>query len=162
MKGIRLRVFISVLSLAVLWSVTATCLLIRRQTAQALPAQSAAMAMEAEDPLTAFRSEREQLRQMEKGQLNDIIYNASGDEASASLARQRLLELMDCESRELEVEGILKARGFEDVLAVVRGDACNILVRGAALSQRENAIILDLVLRQTGIIGGNVKIIPIN
>ena len=162
MKRIRLRAGIAVLALAVLWSVTATCLLVRRQPVQALPAQSAVVATEAADPLTEFRTEREQLRQMEKNQLNDIIHSDNSDAESAALARQKLLELMDGESRELELEGILKSRGFEDVLAVVRDGACNILVRGKPLSQRENAIILDLVLRQTGIIGGNVKIIPIN
>jgi len=36
------------------------------------------------------------------------------------------------------------------------------MVRSESVSRQEAAIILELVTRETGISGGNVKIIPIN
>ena len=46
-------------------------------------------------------------------------------------------------------------------MATVHEDSVNVLVRAESLSQSETAVILELVLRETGISGGNVKIIPI-
>ena len=161
MSEIRRRAMASVLVLAILWSVTMTCIALRRRAVQALPAQSESLTAEAEDPLTRFRAERSQLRAKERGELNDLIHGGSEDPEIVAEAQRRLLALSECEAAELEIEGILRARGFEAVLAVVRANAASILVRGGALSQRENAVILDLVLRQTGITGGNVKIIPV-
>jgi stage III sporulation protein AH len=59
------------------------------------------------------------------------------------------------------IEGILQSRGFEDVLASVSASAANVLIRSEALNHAQSAVILDLVMRQTGLTGGNVKIIPV-
>lgn len=161
MSRIQLRARFAVMILAVMSAVTVTCLLMRNQAVQAMPAQSAAVSEESDDPLTRFRTERGQLRQMEKSQLNDIIHDDKSAPSTVSEAQRRLMDILEWEDMELEIEEILTARGFREILAVVRGETANILVRGEAVSQRESAVILDLVLRQTGITGGNVKIIPI-
>ena len=38
----------------------------------------------------------------------------------------------------------------------------NVILRAEALTRRETAVILDLVLRETGVTAGNVKILTIN
>ena len=52
-------------------------------------------------------------------------------------------------------------RGYSSAVATVHEDSVNVLVRADSLSQSETAVILELVLREAGISGGNVKIIPI-
>ena len=69
---------------------------------------------------------------------------------------------MDSERAETDIEGVLSARGFEETLVTVSATAVNVLVRGETLDRRKTAVILDLVLRQTGVTSQNVKIIPIN
>ena len=61
-----------------------------------------------------------------------------------------------------EAEGLLRLREFADVLVTVHTDSVNVMVRADALNRQQSAVILDLVMRETGISGGNVKIIPIN
>ena len=39
--------------------------------------------------------------------------------------------------------------------------AANVLIRGEAPTHAQSAVILDLVMRETGLTGGNVKIIPV-
>lgn len=162
MEGLKRRAAMSAAVLAALIGVTAGCLLFRAGSPEAVPAQSAQIVEAAENPVTAFRTEREQLRARQKSQLNDIIYNASSDETTVMLAQRQLMELMRSEEAELTLEGVLRLRGFEDALVTVHTDSVNVIVRTEALTQRETAVITELVLRETGVTGGNVKILPIN
>ena len=126
---------------------------------QAGPAE--AVAAEAEDPIAVFRRTRQQLRARQEAQLNDIIHAQAGDERLAAQAQERLLAMLEHARAESEIEGILQSRGFEDALVSVSDAAANVLVRREALTSRESAVILELVMRQTGLTGGNVKIIPV-
>ena len=127
------------------------------------PVLSAASSMETtRDPLEQFRTERQQLRQRQIAQLNELIYGESDDAETTSLAKRRLLELMRWSEQETTLEGLLRLREFADVLVTVHTDSVNVMVRADALNRQQSAVILDLVMRETGISGGNVKIIPIN
>ena len=127
------------------------------------PVLSAASSMEtARHPLEQFRTERQQLRQRQIAQLNELICGESADAETTSLAKRRLLELMRWSEQETTLEGLLRLREFADVLVTVHTDSGNVMVRADALNRQQSAVILDLVMRETGISGGNVKIIPIN
>ena len=114
------------------------------------------------DPIEQFRTERQQLRQMQMEQLNEIVYGGSADAEMIAMAQRRQLELMEWSEHELTLEGVLRLREFEDVLVTVHTDSVNVMVRSDALTREQTAVILELVMRETGISGGNVKIIPIN
>lgn len=114
------------------------------------------------DPIDAFRTEREQLRQMQAAQIDELIHSENADSEVIRMAQTRLLERLDDQEKETTIEGVLRARGFKDAIATVHRDSVNILVRAKSLSRQETAVILELVMRETGISGGNVKIIPIN
>ena len=162
MKGLKLHAVISAALAVTMLTVAAACLAIRQARPRALPAHSEQLSAEAANPLNQFRSEREQLRQRQRAELNDMIHDAATDSETRAMAQRQLLRLMEAETAEAQLEGILKARGFEDALVSVDNAAVNVLVRRDSLTQRETAVILDLVLRQTGVTSGNVKIIPIN
>ena len=114
------------------------------------------------DPIDAFRTEREQLRQMQAAQIDELIHSENADSEVIRMAQACLLERLDDQEKETTIEGVLRARGFKDAIATVHRDSVNILVRAESLSRQETAAILELVMRETGISGGNVKIIPIN
>lgn len=116
----------------------------------------------ARDPLAEFETGRQQLRARRKSQLNALIHDSATDEDTLIAARQKLLSDMDEEKQEETLQGILRARGFDGAVVSVRSGAANILVRSQGLKRQETAVILELVMRETGITGGNVKIIPIN
>ena len=139
--------------------------------AQSAPAYSQVQS----DPMTAFRLEREQLRSRQEAQLNDIIHAPDGDGEIVALARKQLLDMLEHARQEstLEgallarvlqestLEGILQSRGFEDALVSVSGAGANVMLRGEEVTAAQSAVILDLVMRETGLTGGNVKIIPV-
>ena len=130
------------------------------QAVTASPAPSTAM--EETDPLEDFRTEREQLRSMQTAQLNDIIHDGETDSQTRALAQRTLIDLMAWSEQETTIEGVLRARGYADCVATIHEDTANVLVRAEALTRQETAVILELVLRETDVDSGNVKIIPIN
>ena len=114
------------------------------------------------DPLLQFRTEREQLRARQAAQLNEIIYDEDTDAETLRQAQRRLMDMQAEAASEVTLEGILQARGFDGALVSVGRQSVNVLLRCEAVTQRQASVILDLVLRETGVTGGNVKIIPVN
>ena len=129
------------------------------QQVTARPAQSGAAQP---DALTRFRTEREQLRQRQRAELSDIIHDAETDAETLALAQRQLMALLSAEDAEARLEGLIGARGFDGAVVSVSEGAVNVLVRREKLTRQETAVILDLVLRETGVSGGNVRIIPIH
>ena len=119
-------------------------------------------AVQEEDAVAAFRTEREQLRAMQKAQLNEIVHGDGSEPEIAALAQRQLMELCSREEHELTLEGLLTLRGFDDPVVTVQSDSVNVLLRTELVTQQECSVILDLVCRETGVQSGNVKIIPIN
>ncbi len=113
------------------------------------------------DPLDQFRLEREQLTARQEAQLNDIIYNDKTDADTVARAQAQLLSLLGRREQEMDLEGILQSRGFDGALVSVGERSANVLLCQEAVTSQESAVILDLVMRQTGLTGGNVKIIPV-
>lgn len=114
------------------------------------------------DPISEFRTERQQLRQMQISQLNEIIHGGNAAQDIINLANTKLIELMQWSEQETTLEGLLRLREFEDVLVTVHTGSVNVMVRAESLTQQQCTIIMELVVRETGISSGNVKIIPIN
>lgn len=115
-----------------------------------------------EDPLVQFRREREQLRAMQRSQLNDIIHGGAADAEIIGMAQRQLVEICESEEAEITLEGILRMRGYEDCVATVHPDSVNILIRTELITRQDSSLIMELACRETGVQSGNIKIIPIN
>lgn len=109
-----------------------------------------------------FRTERQQLRSMQKAQINEILYGEQTDAELAAMAQEYLLDLLKREEQENLLEGLLEIRGFRDVIVSIRSDSASVFVCADMLTQQESSVILDLVCRETGLLSGNIKVIPIN
>lgn len=127
-----------------------------------VPAAESVEAAVEEDAIAAFRTEREQLREMQKAQLNDLIHDSGTEAEIAAMAQRQLLDLCGREEHEVTLEGLLALRGFENPVVTVQADSVNVLLKAQLVTQQECSVILDLVCRETGVQSGNVKIIPIN
>lgn len=113
------------------------------------------------DPIAEFRTLRQQLRAMQKAQLNEVAHDPSNDDELIAMAQRQLLELCTREEQELTLEGILSMRGWTDPVVTVHQDSVNVLLQSEIITQQESSMILELVCRETGVMSGNVKIIPI-
>ena len=129
-----------------------------RTDVEAEPTGAIAQPSEAE----RFRTLREQLRAMEKAQLNDVAHGADTDEELKAMAKRQLLELCTREEQELTLEGVLEMQVYCDPVVTVHASSVNVLIRAEVITRQESAAILELVCRETGAQAGNVKIIPVN
>ena len=114
------------------------------------------------DAIAAFRTERQQLRAMQRGQLQEIAADETTSAAISEEARRQIINMAEWSEQETTIEGVLKMRGYREAVATVHEDSVNVLVRADSLSEQECAVILELATRETGKSAENIKIIPIN
>ena len=59
---------------------------------------------------------------------------------------------------EANIESLIKAKGFEECVAVINGDKANIIVKSDGLKPNELSQILEIVYLQADILPANVTI----
>ena len=106
-----------------------------------------------------FRTERERVRTQELTSIDSIINNENTDTQTLAEAKKMKLELTDTMEKELLIEGLLKAKGFEDAVITISDAAVNVIVKQKDLTKQQVAQVLEIVLREAGDISAeNVKI----
>ena len=114
------------------------------------------------DKAAEFAADRNALRREELDQLQAIAEDEAASEAVRASANIRIMTLRERMEKEAVIADVLAARGYEAPVVTVQEDSVNVVLRAEALTREEAGIILELVTRETGVTGGNVKIIPIN
>lgn len=106
-----------------------------------------------------FRTERERVHTQELTSIDSIINNENTDTQTLAEAQKMKLELTDTMEKELLIEGLLKAKGFEDAVITISDAAVNVIVKQKDLTKQQVAQVLEIVLREAGDISAeNVKI----
>ena len=110
---------------------------------------------------TTYRSDRESVRNEEIKYYDAII--ASTDttmeaKASAEAKREDLIASMEVE---LVTEGLIKAKGFEDVIVTSTSQGAKVVVKASELTSNQVAQIVSIVTEQTGLAIDYIKIIPV-
>lgn len=106
-----------------------------------------------------FRTERERVRTQELTSIDSIINNENTDTQTLAEAQKMKLELTDTMEKELLIEGLLKAKGFEDAVITISDAAVNVIEKQKDLTKQQVAQVLEIVLREAGDISAeNVKI----
>ncbi|HOO22248.1 MAG TPA: SpoIIIAH-like family protein [Clostridia bacterium] len=109
---------------------------------------------------SSFRDDRENTRAQEILYLDDIITNANSDETTIASAQSKKLTLVDTMETELTLEGLIKAKGFEDCVVTISSEKVNVVVMDSELTIEEAAQILDIIVQQTKYTAKNVIILP--
>lgn len=98
---------------------------------------------------SSHRSNRETARAEEFSYLNAIINSeTTSDEVKAS-AEQKQVELLACIEKELVLESIIKAKGYDDAVVTMSTNNLNVIVNKAELTQLEVAQIVGAMLQET-------------
>lgn len=150
--GVSLILFVAVLCVGALRSVRDEDI---RPTATIAPASAA-------QTIAVFASDRNGVRQAEIGQLEEICRDGQTSDEIRLTAQRRILQLREWMEKEAVIADVLTARGYELPVVTVHEDSVNVVLHASSLSQAEAGVILELVMRETGVTGGNVKLIPIN
>ncbi len=162
-KNFSFAKLLTAVSAAVVVIALACCLpqYLKNRSASARDYSKPAAQISAVDAISDFITERKSVRELEILQLNAVAADEDADPSVRAQALSRLLKLTDYMEKETTLEGVLRMRGFTDAVVTVHSDSVNVVVRSDDLTQSESAIILELVMRETGLTGGSVKIMTV-
>ncbi len=113
---------------------------------------------------TQYRSERLTTRNEELLQLDEIIASASVDSSERAEALSMKIELTEITEKELLLENLIKAYGFEDAVVVIglESQNVNVIAKSPELTADDAVIIYSIVAEEANVSPENVKIIPIS
>lgn len=112
---------------------------------------------------TSYKEDRIAARETQLDILNEIIDNQNITASEKTTAIQSKTELTQKIEAELILEGLIKAKGFEDAIITIGANYYNVIVKNAGeLTSDEVAQILSVVTSETGCLASNVKIIPMD
>ena len=108
------------------------------------------------------RLSRDKLRAGLIDRLNEIVNNDNTNDEMRAEAQKKIIEIGNISEKELTIEGLIKAKGFEDVLIFLTDGNAKIVVSKGELSEQDVVKILDVVVSETNLDTSNIKIMKKN
>lgn len=110
---------------------------------------------------TNYRTNRTSTRNEELLCLDAIIASSTSSTEAIANAEKEKIKLVAAMESEMTIEGLIKAKGFEDVIISDLNNSITVIVKSAELNKAEVAQIVDVVQNQTKYDIENIKIIPV-
>ena len=113
---------------------------------------------------TQYRTERLTTRSEELIQLDEIIASSEVGSSVQNDALNMKIELTQITEKELLLENLIKAYGFEDVVVVIglESDNINVIAKSENFTTDDAVAIYSIISTETNAGPENVKIIPIS
>lgn len=110
---------------------------------------------------TSYRSARDASRQESFMYYDSIINSETASVAAIASAEDKRQELVGFTETELVLEGLIKAKGFEDAVVTISTANVNAIVKKAGeLDQTDAAQILSIITAETGVTASKVIVTP--
>lgn len=110
----------------------------------------------------AAKSDRDSTRESEFLYLDAIMQSESSTDSAKKSAQKQKLTLVNRMEKELALETLIKARGFEDAIVTIGDKGVSIVVNSTELTTEQANQILSDVLAETTFKATEVKVIPYN
>ncbi len=112
-----------------------------------------------ENYFTATALDRKESRDEAIDVLKLVTESADATEEAKAEASAKISKIAVDIQNEMNIETLVKAKGFEECVAVISDDAVSVIVKAESLQASEAAQILSIVYDTTGINPANVSII---
>ena len=76
--------------------------------------------------------------------------------------QEKIASIAENIEKENNIETLLKAKGFEETVAVIGDSGITVIVKSEGLTSPQTLQIQDIVTQESKIPLGNIKIIPVN
>ena len=112
---------------------------------------------------TTYRSERTTTRNEELVQLDSVIALYDVGDEKYEEATEMKMEIVAAMEKELILENMVKSLGFSDAVVSVSADSdnVNVFINSAELNYDTALSIYSMMKNETGIVSGNVIIMPV-
>ena len=108
-----------------------------------------------------YKEDRTKSRESQLQLLNEIIDSSYATTAEKNTAVESKALLQKKMETELILEGLIKAKGYEDAVVTIGSEYYNVLVKSGTLTQDQATQILGVITAETKTDATNVKIIPV-
>lgn len=108
------------------------------------------------------RLNRDKLRAALIDRLNAIIENENTTEEVRTEAQKKIMNIGDIIEKELTIEGLIKAKGFDEALVFINDERAKIVVSKDELTEQDVVKILDIVMGETNLDASNIEIMKKN
>jgi stage III sporulation protein AH len=98
-----------------------------------------------------YRLERDKIRSEQVNLLREMINNPNSNQDLKSRAQNRLLELTKSLEKEMEIESLIRARGYKDAIAFIHQNSVDIIIATSGLQKKDVAKIGDITAKTTGL-----------
>lgn len=109
-----------------------------------------------------YRTDRESTRNSEIAYYDAIINSDTSSAEAKATAQTKKESLIQAMETELVTEGLIKSKGFEDVIVITTDNNVNVVVKCAELVSSQVAQIVSIVTEQTGVSLDYIKINPVS
>ena len=93
----------------------------------------------------------------------NILYNEKSDDNMKKIAQEQINHISNNLNKEMSIETLLKAKGFDDTVAIINDDSVNVVVKSMEeLGIAEVAQIQNIVMRESGARAENIHIVAKN
>lgn len=104
--------------------------------------------------------EREQTYDKQVEYHEDLMFDENADDAVKVMAQEQINIIVDNMSKEMSIEKLLEAKGFEEVFTIINGESVNVVVKTMEeLSIAQVAQIQNIVMREANAKAENIHII---
>lgn len=107
---------------------------------------------------TEYRLSRDKLRETLIDRLYEIINNDNTNNDIRAKAQNEIIILGQVSELELSLEGLIKAKGYEDALVFLGENSVRVVVFTDELTEQDVAKIFEIVKNETSIEASNIKI----
>lgn len=114
---------------------------------------------EEENYFTATALNRQQSRDEAIDVLKLVSESEDADEATRAAATAKISKIAEDIQKESDIESLVKAKGFEECVAIISDDSVSVIVSAESLQAAQAAQILSIVYQTTGISPENITII---
>ena len=111
-----------------------------------------------DDYFAASLVERERARDEALEVLQGVVDDSEALETAKEQALLDIATMAKVIENESNIETLIKAKGFEECVAVINGDKANVIVKSEGLQPNDLSQILEIVYLQAGILPENVTI----
>ena len=108
------------------------------------------------------RLSRDKLRAGLIERLNEIVNNDNTNDEVRTEAQKKIIKIGDMAENELTIEGLIKAKGFNEVLVFITDESAKVVVLKDELTEQDVVKILDIVMGETDFDTSDIKIMKKN
>lgn len=114
------------------------------------------------DYAAAMKLNREQIRSENREALMEIIDNEQLTDDAKQDAVTKMVEITEVAEMEANVEMLLEAKGFTNVVVSISENSCDVVLDMGEITDAKRAQVEDIVKRKTGVSADKIVITPLN